>query len=213
MTSIQSRAAAAAAAQPKIDTNWSWWNVQLSSFPRHFVCRYKSDSDFPRWQLAGNGVKQLDQPETGGCFFRREDSRESGERSLLPPPGRRFLPDHWFQLRKRSYRKMSFLQVGNVSLYYIGKTLPRLFFDSSNSISLVLARGVRCSSFFFSFLFSYQPFLSCPLWNHTSFVMAVAGRKEGSWGGKLYSTAGSVQERKLATKQLSSGSWVNKKNI
>lgn len=120
------------------------------------MCRHKSDSDFPRWQLAGNGVKQLDQPETGGCFFRREDSRESGERSFASPPlVGDFCRTIDFNYANGAIVKCLFYKLGMYPCT-IGKILPRLFFDSSNSISLVLARGFRCSSsFFFSFLFFF----------------------------------------------------------
>lgn len=60
---------------------------------------------------------------------------------------------------------MSFLQVGNVSLYY-WEDSPAIILRFIQLHFLSLGSGVPLFFFFFlffSFLFSYQPFLSCPL--------------------------------------------------
>ncbi len=101
------------------------------------------------------------QRRAAASFVVRTHGNRANVRSSLPPVGD-FCRTIDFNYANGAIVKCLFYKLGMYPCT-IGKILPRLFFDSSNSISLVLARGVRCSSFFFSFLLSYQPFLSCPL--------------------------------------------------
>ena len=185
----------------QIDTNWSWWNVQLSSFRTALL---QDDSDF-HWQLQAMESSSCAQLYWNSCprqqvqqpLRRRQTLTGIAELSSpLSPSDSRAID---FNYINGAIAKCFFFFTSWESILMY-RCERRLFFDSSNSISLLFG-SCPAPSFSFSSLIAAVSFLF-------SFVRYEITRRSWWWcGGTRSRKEGNEREALYAGRLYMQENW------